>query len=84
MPYFVQSAAYVGSVAPETVGAVLVQIAETGSHFCAMIVDWIVDAVTQVDVSRTEGTFLYLLIVASGSTVVALTKPLGGFTPARR
>ena len=84
MPYFVQSAAYVGSVVPATVGAVEVQIDDAFNQPCAMIVDWIVEAVTQVDVSRTEGTDLYLFTVASGSVVVAFTSPFGGLTPARR
>ena len=59
MPYFVQSAAYVGMLeSPATVGAVLAQICETVTCFDAMTCDSMVEAVSHSGVNRTDGTFL--------------------------
>lgn len=58
IPYFVQSAANVGNVVPATVGDCEVQMAEAARNFWAITVDSMFVAVTHVDVSNTEGTFL--------------------------
>ena len=85
MPYFVQSAAYVGiPESPATVGAVLPQICETVSCLEAMTCDSIVDAVSHSGVNRTDGTFFSDAIVALPSVVLPLTMPAGGFSCARK
>ena len=85
MPYFVQSAAYVGiPESPATVGAVLPQICETVSCLEAMTCDSIVDAVSHSGVNRTEGTFFSEEMVAPESAIEPLMMPFGGLTFARR
>jgi len=85
MPYFVQSAAYVGMLeSPATVGAVAPQISETVNCFDAMTCDSMVDAVSHSGVNRTEGTFFSDEIVAPVSVTAPLRMPLAGLTFARR
>ncbi len=85
IPYFVQSAAYVGMLeSPATVGAVFVQICAFVTCFDAMTCDSMVEAVTHSGVSKTDGTLFSDEIVASVSVVLPLTMPAGGFSCARR
>lgn len=85
MPKVVQSAAYVGILeSPATVGAELVQMAETFNTLSLTTVELTVEAVTHSGFNRTEGTCWNDAIVAPESVVEEFTRPDGGLTCARK